>query len=88
MALNGNVSGPLAQMAAGGLFDGGSTMLNLASIKLDAAIRGILPNELVTVVSLKWFGSEALELTYKAASGYQRCQAELDGAILDMFVKG
>jgi superfamily II DNA or RNA helicase len=44
-------------------------MLNLESIQLNAAIRGILPNELVTVVSVQWFGSEALELTYKTASG-------------------
>jgi hypothetical protein len=29
----------------------------------NAAIRGILPGVLVTVVSVRWFGSEALELT-------------------------
>jgi len=34
-----------------------------------AAVRGILPDETVTVVSVQWFGSEALELTYKGASG-------------------
>jgi hypothetical protein len=32
-------------------------------------VRGILPDALVTVVSVQWFGSEALELTYKNATG-------------------
>jgi len=35
----------------------------------NAAVRGILPDALVTVVSTQWFGSEALELTYKAPDG-------------------
>jgi hypothetical protein len=35
----------------------------------NTAIRGILPGVLVTVVSVRWFGSEALELTYKIADG-------------------
>ncbi|MEF8719593.1 MAG: SNF2-related protein [Candidatus Accumulibacter necessarius] len=35
----------------------------------NAAIRGIVPDALVTVVSVQWFGSEALELTYKTAAG-------------------
>lgn len=35
----------------------------------NAAIRGILPDSLVTVVSVQWFGSDALELTYKSPSG-------------------
>ena len=30
---------------------------------------GILPDALVTVVSVQWFGSEALELTYKTPAG-------------------
>src|SRR6516162_10648696 len=34
-----------------------------------AAVRGILPDQVVTVISVQWFGSEALELTYKVASG-------------------
>ena len=33
------------------------------------SLRGILPDALVTVVSVQWFGSEALELTYKDPSG-------------------
>ncbi len=35
----------------------------------NAAVRGILPDVLVTVVSVQWFGSEALELTYKTPTG-------------------
>src|SRR5579884_3282248 len=34
-----------------------------------AAIRGIVPDGSVTVVSVQWFGSEALELTYKTNAG-------------------
>lgn len=34
-----------------------------------AAVRGILPDALATVVKVQWFGSEALELTYKDPSG-------------------
>jgi superfamily II DNA or RNA helicase len=33
------------------------------------SVRGILPDGVVTVVSVQWFGSEALELTYKNAAG-------------------
>ena len=32
-------------------------------------MRGILSDGLVTVVSMQWFGSEALELTYKTPTG-------------------
>ena len=34
-----------------------------------AAVRGILPDGLVAVVGVQWFGSGALELTYKTATG-------------------
>lgn len=44
-------------------------MSQLEDIQPNAAVRGILPDALVTVVSVKWFGSAALELTYKEASG-------------------
>ena len=44
-------------------------MLDLKEIKLGAAIRGVVPDMSVIVVSTKWFGSEALELTYKTPSG-------------------
>lgn len=44
-------------------------MLHLEDITPNTSIRGILPDGLVTVVSVQWFGSEALELTYKTATG-------------------
>jgi SNF2 family DNA or RNA helicase len=44
-------------------------MIHLEDLKPNASVRGILPNCLVTVVNVQWFGSEALELTYKDPSG-------------------
>jgi len=43
--------------------------MRLEQLQTNAAIRGILPDALVTVVSVQWFGSEALELTYKTPTG-------------------
>ena len=43
--------------------------MDLEHLQPNAAIRGIVPDALVTVVSVKWFGSDALELTYKTAIG-------------------
>ena len=44
-------------------------MSKLEELLPNTAVRGILPDSLVTVVSVKWFGSAALELTYKSPSG-------------------
>ena len=44
-------------------------MTRLEDLRLSASVRGVLPTGLVTVVSVQWFGSEALELTYKDAAG-------------------
>src|SRR5512137_1821512 len=44
-------------------------MSKLEDLRPNAAVRGILPDCLVTVVNVQWFGSEALELTYKTADG-------------------
>src|SRR2546425_1467212 len=44
-------------------------MTKLEALQPNAAVRGILPDALVTVVSVQWFGSEALELTYKSPTG-------------------
>jgi len=44
-------------------------MTHLEDLTPNAAVRGILPDALVTVVSVQWFGSEALELTYKTPDG-------------------
>ena len=43
--------------------------MKLEDLQPNAAVRGILPDCLVTVVSVQWFGSEALELTYKTPAG-------------------
>jgi SNF2 family DNA or RNA helicase len=43
--------------------------MKLEELQPNAAIRGILSDALVTVVGVQWFGSEALELTYKSPSG-------------------
>ena len=44
-------------------------MTRLENLQPNAAVRGILPDAVVTVVSVQWFGSEALELTYKTPAG-------------------
>lgn len=43
--------------------------MKLEDLQPNAAIRGIVPDASVTVVSVQWFGSEALELTYKTPAG-------------------
>ena len=44
-------------------------MSKLEDLKPNASVRGILPSGLITVVSVQWHGSAALELTYKTAEG-------------------
>ena len=45
-------------------------MIELEQLQPNAhAVRGIVPDAMVVVVSVQWFGSEALELTYKTAAG-------------------
>ena len=44
-------------------------MAKLEELKPNASVGGILPDRLVSVVSVQWFGSEALELTYKGPAG-------------------
>ncbi|MEW5882370.1 MAG: helicase-related protein [Pseudomonadota bacterium] len=44
-------------------------MAKLEELKPHTALRGILPDALVTVVNVQWYGSEALELTYKTQTG-------------------
>ncbi len=43
--------------------------MRLEDIKPGAALRGILGDKQVAVVNVQWFGSQALELTYKTATG-------------------
>ena len=44
-------------------------MSRLEDLQPNAAVKGILPDSLIMVVSVKWFGSEAIELTYKDPAG-------------------
>lgn len=44
-------------------------MSKLEALQPSSTVRGILPDCLVTVVSVQWFGSAALELTYKTPLG-------------------
>src|SRR5271168_1046463 len=44
-------------------------MSDLEDLKPTASVRGILPDGLVTVVSVQWHGSAAVELTYKTPEG-------------------
>jgi superfamily II DNA or RNA helicase len=43
--------------------------MRLEELQPNAAVRGILPDQIVTVVSVQWFGTQALELTYKGPTG-------------------
>ena len=43
--------------------------MTLEDLQPNAAVRGILTDGLVVVVSVHWFGSQALELTYKTPDG-------------------
>src|SRR5205814_502127 len=44
-------------------------MARIEDLTPNASVRGILPDRL-TVVMVQWFGSEALELTYKDPTGH------------------
>ena len=44
-------------------------MITLEQLQTNTTLRGIVPDASVTVVSVQWFGSEALELTYKTHDG-------------------
>jgi SNF2 family DNA or RNA helicase len=44
-------------------------MSKLEDLRPNASVKGILPDCLVTVVNTQWFGTEALDLTYKDPSG-------------------
>ncbi len=48
-------------------------MARLDDLLPNASVRGILPDGLVTVFNVQWYGSEALEFTYKDAKGKVSC---------------
>ena len=43
--------------------------MKLEDLQATATVRGILTDGLVTVVSVRWFGSDALEFTYRGVGG-------------------
>ena len=43
--------------------------MRLEDLRPSSVVRGVHPDEPVTVVSVQWFGSEAVELTYKTSDG-------------------
>ena len=43
--------------------------MKLEEIQPNTVLRGIVPDALVTIINVQWFGSSALEITYKTASG-------------------
>jgi hypothetical protein len=56
-------------------------------IQVNASLSGILPDAMVKVVSVQWFGSEALELTYKTADrrvGELSYQVNADSAQMEV----
>lgn len=44
-------------------------MSRLEELTRGTSVRGVLPDGLVTVIDVKWHGSNVVELTYKDASG-------------------
>src|SRR5579872_3354991 len=44
-------------------------MAKLEDLTRGASVKGVLPDCLVTVIDVKWYGSAAIELTYKDPSG-------------------
>lgn len=44
-------------------------MATLESITCGAAVRGILPEGLVTISDVRWIGTVAIEVTYKDSNG-------------------
>lgn len=56
-------------------------MAILEDLQPPAQISGILPEESVAVISIQWFGSDCLELTYKLTQSGS-CTSEMAGATI------
>jgi hypothetical protein len=57
------------QLARSLEFQTGEHMATLESITRGAAVRGILPEGLVTISDVRWIGTVAIEVTYKDSAG-------------------
>lgn len=58
-------------------------MSRLEDLQPNAAVRAILPDALVTVVSAQWFGSEALELTTRTRPAGSQTNCSIATTSLD-----
>src|SRR5207237_5324255 len=47
----------------------GATIARLEELTRGSAVRGVVPDSLVSVVDVRWYGTTALELTYKTPDG-------------------
>jgi hypothetical protein len=45
--------------------------MKLEELTKGSLIKGILPNQIITVIDVKWCGSNAVELTYNPHSALQ-----------------
>jgi SNF2 family DNA or RNA helicase len=65
-------------------------MNRLEDLTPGTAIRGIIPNGLVTVVNVEWLGSDCIELTYKEPSGKpgNECLYRHDESRIDVVEEG
>ena len=52
--------------------------MKLEDLQPNVVVRGILPDALATVVSVQWYGDNALEPTYKDPGGRVSNEAQLD----------
>ena len=59
--------------------------VQLEELNVGADVKGIIPGETVTVLATQWYGSAAVELTYKTVAGqtgsemlYRDREAELE----------
>ena len=46
-------------------------MARLEELARGAAVTGVVPDQAVVVVDVRWFGAAAIELTYKRHDGYR-----------------
>lgn len=60
---------PVREAHTAKVSDGDKRMTRLEDLQQGAAVKGILPDGLVTVVETKWYGSDVVELIYKDAQG-------------------
>ena len=54
--------------------EGGRGIAKLEALAPGAVVSGLAPSGLATVVGAKWYGSDAIELTYKLADGSVRAE--------------